>query len=371
MKRCYLLLIALLVITMAAPAASQAAPPVEDKPVSVAFFVPMMEDPWYVGAAEGAKRKAAEMGVDLQLYDATNKVDRQIQQFDTAVAAGVDAIILSGVDPKAMVPSVESAVDAGIKVVVYDRPIWETAKLDLLLQLDTPNMGVMGAQAIVDRITAKHGEPKGKVIRVFGDLADTWVTYITEGWDPVMAKYPDIQILTAVSGQWEVETAATNVTQILATNPDVDAIFVDSDWLSTGIVAYLEGSGTFGKAGEDSHIYFVGVNGNPEALEYIREGWMDATISTPVPDLTGAAVDLAVGLVRGEPLPAEYVQEGAAWSPATIFPTPQYGKSAFPKEEGLYKGPVLNMLNEMVNRDNVDDPLLWGNLIAQQVQESQ
>jgi ABC-type sugar transport system substrate-binding protein len=366
MKLSYLVLVGLLIVTMMAPVATQAAPPIEEKPMKMAFFVPMMSDPWYVGAVEGAKSKAAELGIDLQVYDASQKVDTQLQQFDTAVAAGVDAIILSGVDPKAMVPSVDAATDAGIVVVVYDRPLWETAKLKLVLQLDTPNMGVLAGQSIIDYLTKKHGTPKGKVIRVYGALEDTWVTYIGEGWDPLMAKYPDIKVLTAMSGYWDVATAATNVAQIMTTNTDVDAIFVDSDWLATGIVADLESSGTYGKAGEASHIFFVGVNGSPEALQYIREGWMDVTISTPVPDLTGAAVDLAAMLVQGKPIPAEYVQEGAAWSPAEIYPKPLYGTSPFPLEEKPYQGPVLNMLNEVVNRDNVDAPHLWGNIVGKQ-----
>jgi ABC-type sugar transport system substrate-binding protein len=305
------------------------------------------------------------LNVDLQLFDASNRVDTQIQQFDTAVAAGVDAIILSSVDPAAMVPSVERAIDAGITVVDYDRPLYDTDKLQALLVLDTPNMGVLASNAIADHLTEKYGEPKGKVIRVFGDLADTWVTYITEGWDPVMAEYPDIEVLTAMSGVWEVETAATNVAQLMATHPDVDAIFVDSDWLATGIVANLQASDTYGPMGEDNHIFFVGVNGSPEALDYIREGWMDVTISTPVPDLTGAAVDIAAMLVRGEALPDEYVQEGAAWSPAKIYPKPEYGVSPFPLEEKPYQGPVLNMVNEVVSSDNVDDPNLWGNIVGQ------
>ena len=91
---------------------------------------------------------------------------------------------------------------------------------------------------------------------------------------------------------------------------------------------------------------------------------MDATISTPVPDLTGAAVDIAAMLVRGEALPDEYVQEGAAWSPAKIYPKPEYGTSPFPLEEKPYQGPVLNMVNEVVSADNVDDPNLWGNIVG-------
>ena len=338
----------------------------EVAPIDIAFFVPWTEDVWYVAAIAGAQAQAEKLNVNLEVYDAGYKVETQVQQFDTAMVSNPDAIVLSSVDPAAMVPSVERAHEAGIIMVDYDRPLWETEALDALLILDTPGLGTIGGQAIIDYLTEKHGEPKGKIIRAFGDLADTWVTDISEGWDPLMEGYPDIEVLSAMSGPWEPEEAAANVEQLLVTNPDVDAIFLDSDWLGSGIVAYLEASGEYGKVGEDNHIYFVGVGGMPQALDYMREGWMDVTINNPVPDFAAAAIDVAAMLVRGEELPSEYVQEGAGWSPAKIHASPDYGTLPFPSEEKPYKGPVMNMQNVLVGIDDVDDPNLWGNMAGEE-----
>jgi ABC-type sugar transport system substrate-binding protein len=355
----------------AAPAEEEAAPAeeeeeaVEEEPVTIAFFVPWTEDDWYVAAIEGAERRAEELGVELEVYDAGYDVATQVQQFDTAMIGEPDAIVLSSVDVLAMVPSVESAKEAGIVVVDYDRPLWETEQLDALLILDTPGLGRTGGQAIVDHLTEKYGEPRGKVIRVFGDLADTWVTDISEGWDPLMEQYPDIEVLSAMSGPWEPEEAAANVEQLLVTNPDVDAIFVDSDWLSSGIVAYLEAE-EYGTVGEEGHIYFAGVGGMPQALDYIREGWVDFTINTPIVDFAGTAVEMAYMLAQGEELPDEWAEDGKAWSPAKIYPSPEYGSPelGFPSEEKPYQGPVLNMQNVVIGPDEVDDPNLWGNIIV-------
>jgi ABC-type sugar transport system substrate-binding protein len=345
-----------------APAVEETETPAEEpaaaEPLKVAFFVPWTEDVWYVAAIEGAKMRAEELGIELDVYDAGYKVETQVQQFDTAMASNPDAIVLSSVDPAAMVPSVERARDAGIVVVDYDRPIWETEKLNALLILDTPGIGTQGCEAIVAQLTEKYGEPKGKVIRAFGDLADTWVTDISQGWDPCMAQYPAIEILSATSGPWEPEQAAANVEQLLVTNPDVDAIFLDSDWLGSGITRVIEAQG-FGKQGEENHIYYVGVGGMPQALDYIREGWMDITINNPIPDFAGAAIEVAAMLSRGEELPAEWVKEGAPWSPAKIY-------LAEPTEDKPYAGPVLDMMNFIVDPSNVEDPTLWGNLVAEE-----
>jgi ABC-type sugar transport system substrate-binding protein len=345
-----------------APSVETEAPVAETEapapPIRIAFFVPWTEDVWYVAAIAGAQERAEQLGVQLDVYDAGYQVETQLQQFDTALASNPDAIVLSSVDPAAMVPSVEAAHAAGIVVVDYDRPIWTTTALDAVLILDTPGIGTQGATSIVEYLTQKYGEPRGTVIRAFGDLADTWVTDISSGWDPVMAQYPDITVLEATSGPWEPEQASANVEQLLVTHPEVDAIFLDSDWLGSGITAYLESAG-YGTVGQDNHIYYVGVGGMPQALTYVREGWMDLTINNPVPDFAGTAVEVAYRLVQGDTLPAEWVEEGRPWSPAAI-------SNAVPTEDKPYAGPVLNMQNFIVDSTNVDDATLWGNIVGEE-----
>jgi ABC-type sugar transport system substrate-binding protein len=339
-------------------AAASGAPSASSLPAGrrVAFFVPWTQDIWYVVAIKGAQEAAAKLGIQLDVYDANNKVETQIQQFDTALANKPEAIVLSSVDPAGMVPSIEKANGMGIKTVVYDRPIYATTKLDGLVVLDTVNMGDIACKAVVKAVTDKNGSAKGTVIRAYGDLADTWVTGISAGWDPCMAKYPDIKILQASGGKWDPALSASNVSQLLASHPETDAITLDSDFLATGILANLK-TGGYGKVGEAKHVYLIGNGGLPEALQAIRDGWMDSTINNPVPDFTGAAVSLADMLANNQPLPSSWVEEGKAWSPAAIA-------TNVPTADAPYAGPVLNMTNFVVDKTTVDDPTLWGNIAA-------
>ncbi len=369
MKRTFLLFTALVLILSAcgqatpqpaAPAATEAPAATQApaaKAVHIAFFVPWTEDVWYVVAIKAAKDRAAKLGVQLDVFDGANKVEQQLQQFDTALASKPDAIVLSSVDPATMVPSIEKASAQGIKTVVYDRPIYATTKLDALLVLDTANMGKMAGQAVVDYLTKKNGSAKGTVIRVYGDLADTWVTGISEGWDPFMAQYPNIKVLKAMSGAWAPDVASANVEQLLTANPDVDAISMDSDWLASGIITYLKTH--YDPVGGAKHIYVIGDGGMPEGLQYIRDGYMDQTINNPVPDFVGAAIQVAYMLAQGQPLPSQWVEEGKPWSPAPI-------SMNTPTADKPYAGPVVNMGNFIVDKSNVDDPTLWGNIAKQQ-----
>jgi simple sugar transport system substrate-binding protein/ribose transport system substrate-binding protein len=323
----------------------------------IAFFVPWTEDVWYVVAVEAARAEATKLGMQLDAYDATNKVEVQIQQFDAAIAAKPEAIVLSSVDPGAMVPSIEKAHDAGIKVIVYDRPITKTTKLDALLLLDTRQIGEMQAKAVVDAMTAKHGAPKGTVIRAYGDPADTWAAGLNRGWDPYMATHPDITVLKATSGAWDAALSAANVQLLLAAHPEVDAISLDSDWLGTGLYTVLQ-QGGYGKVGQPKHLFLVGDGGMTSGLQAIRDGWMDFTVNNPVADCAATVVKIADMLASGKPLRDEWVEEGKPWSPTMIT-------RAVPTADEPYAGPVLSMSNYIVDKTNVDDPTLWGNVAAE------
>ena len=67
---------------------------------------------------------------------------------------------------------------------------------------------------------------------------------------------------------------------------------------------------------------------------------------------------MAYKLANGETLPTQWVEEGKPWSPAPIIMNP-------PTTDKPYAGPVLNMGNFIVDKTNVDDPTLWGNMAKQ------
>ena len=278
----------MLVLGACAPAATPAPVATEApaaKPVHIAFFVPWTEDIWYVVAIQGAQARAAELGIQLDVYDGANKVETQIQQFDTALSSNPDAIVLSSVDPATMIPSIEKAADAGIKTVVYDRPIYATTKLDALLVLDTANMGQMQGQAIVDLPDGEEWLRQGQghpCLRRPGRHVGYRHQRRLGSLHGAVSRYHDpaghVRRLGARRRFGECRAAVD-------ANPDVDAIVMDSDWLASGIITYL--TSNYDPVGGANHIFVIGDGGMPEGLQYIRDGYMDMTINNPVPDFLG------------------------------------------------------------------------------------
>src|SRR6185369_5560393 len=97
---------------------------------------------------EPAVKGAVEAGGGTYLSggDAQNKADIQATQIATLLASNINVLVINAVDPVAVLPSMQAAIDAGIPVIAYDREL-ENAKA-LFLTHDNVLVGHMIADAV-------------------------------------------------------------------------------------------------------------------------------------------------------------------------------------------------------------------------------
>lgn len=93
-------------------------------------------DNHWVNVDKGAQAASKELGVTYQ-WMAPDKKDTalQIEMLNNAIAAKCNGLIVAAVDPNAIVATLQSAADAGIKVVYAD----STANFDAIAQFTTDN----------------------------------------------------------------------------------------------------------------------------------------------------------------------------------------------------------------------------------------
>jgi ABC-type sugar transport system substrate-binding protein len=122
-----------------------------------------------------------------------------------------------------------------------------------------------------------------------------------------------------------------------------------SDCVGTTVVlAALEQLGKKAARGEEGHIFLTGVDGCPDALQAIRDGFSDQASSQPIPDFGVVLADYMETVLGGGQIEEGTVEkEGAPWSPASIVKSDT--------------GFMLNLATTSVTPENVDSPALWGN----------
>jgi ABC-type sugar transport system substrate-binding protein len=202
----------------------------------------------------------------------------------------------------------------------------------------------MGAVAF---LTKKYGEPKGTVLELQGDMASNVAQLRNKGFSEEMAKYPNVTVISKPT-EWDQDKFFSAALDVVGSQP-VDAIFSHTDVIgTTPILSALDQLGKKFKVGEEGHIWYGAVDGSPTGLAAIREEYQDESYSQPNTDV-GIVLDFIDQIqLQNKPVEAgTFEQEGALWSPATIFEADN--------------GWMMLLATSVVNKDNVDDDRLWGN----------
>jgi ABC-type sugar transport system substrate-binding protein len=90
-----------------------------------------------------------------------------------------------------------------------------------------------------------------------------------------------------------------------------NAIYAHSDPMILGAINVLKGAGF--KPGE---VFLIGVDGQREAFEAIKDGWLQATSIYATGGALG--VDMAVRVLKGEPVPKRITTETPVITPENV-----------------------------------------------------
>ena len=309
----------------------------------LAFYLsPGLFDEFQAGSKLFLEQYGTEQGLEVRTLNANNNATQQLAQLDDALAQDPVAVIVAAVDTAQMAGSVKKIQDAGAVAIAYDRLIAD-ATADFTVTADTTKMGKLGGEEIVRLLTAKNGAPKGLVLEQMGDLGDSYTIGIDEGFTEVLKGYPDIKVIRKDAAGWEPTVAAQAVDDVLTANPNVDLLWVHSEGMAPAIVPVLE---RHGYAVGDGKLIFMGASGLPVGLELIREGWMAETIDYALSPEYVASVDYICKKQAGQTVDVGVWEIG--------------GYQNEVKDEAW--GRTLWIPGEIITKDNVDDPNLWGNV---------
>ena len=306
---------------------------------TIYYLLPELLGPVQVLFEEQNKQHGEELGYKVISLNANNQTSEQLRQLDDAIAQNPKAIILNAVDAATVTASVDKARENGIKVLVLDRFITDT-KTDFTSALGTVRMGEMGAEECKRLLEEKYGEAKGVILEVMGDTGDNYSVTIHQGFESIISKYPNIELVTKDTPGWETTATINIVNDQLTIRADIDVIFIHWDGRVPWIYPVLEEKGY-----SKGDIKIVGSDGTPEALQLIRDGWLESTVNTPVlSEAYGNWVYMDEVLSNEEIIPGKY----------NILDV----ECELVNEEW---GPTLYVPGAITTKDNVDDPQWWGN----------
>ena len=258
---------------------------------------------WRVQMVEEAKYFASQhKDLIKQLIEtnAENDISKQIADFEDLITKKVDAIIITASSPKALIPVVERAMDAGIVVISFSCIVY-TDKVTAKVTVDQQEFGRVQAEWLVKAL-----KDKGEIIAFNGIKGNSIDRDRFEGAKSVFDKYPDIKIVSTVWADWDYAKAKRAMESLLAAYPDIDGVWSQGGAMSEAVIeAYLErGLEPPPVTGEDG-------NGFLKIWKKIRdEGKYPGfdSIATSMPTwISAKALEVALDALQGKPVQKEIV----------------------------------------------------------------
>ncbi|WP_205624876.1 sugar ABC transporter substrate-binding protein [Geminicoccus roseus] len=325
----------------AAAALTAARPAFAQSKGKIVYMIPTLLDEFQTESQKAVESVFTSLGYEVTSIDAQNDASRQLSQLEDMINTKPDAVIMNAVAFDSIVPGIEKARAAGIKVLNFDRLI-TTTEFDLTSVAGTVEIGEIAANEAIRLLTERHGSAKGKVLQILGDPGDAYTLDIQKGFEAVMAeKAPEVEIISKAALLWEPTNAGRAFEDQLLVTQDIDLVFAHAAHLTVPIVSIMEAKGM--KPGD---MMLMASNGAPVGLDNIRAGWQQVEVEQPT-----------YAQVYGLAMFIDKIMAGEKLEPGTYD---VIGLKATLTDEDW--GPNLKIPGAAITKENVDDPRFWGNL---------
>jgi ribose transport system substrate-binding protein len=277
---------------------------------------------YQVAMVEGMKKRAEEAGLVLNVIDGKGDPNLQVTQVLDAVTKQPDAIVINPIDATLLVAGVKRANEAGIPVFIMENAPPEGEYIGFV-DFDNVAGGAQGA----DALGALAGG-KGVVLETQGSVGSAQAQARAKGFnDQMKANFPGMEV-RSLNTEWNADNANKMVLDAFTQDPNIVGVFSHNDEMVRGVVSALRQIGKLVPPGEPGHVFIVGLDGTPLALDRIRSGEQDATVAQdPYAMGGGGILEMVIAHFEGR----DY-------------------------EATLQTKPYL------IDKTNVDDARNWGNL---------
>ena len=253
-----------------------------------------------------AKTWAKNNGVEYTSYDGNNDAATQLDQVETMIADGVDAIILNPQDADACSACVDVAVEAGIPIVGVNTMVNNDKLTGYCGSQD-----VSAGEEIMQYMINYMGSDSFNIVVIEGPMGQSAQLQRIEGIKNVLTDYPNIKIIAQDTANWSRSEAMTLMeTWITTYGDDINAVVSENDEMALGAREAIEAAGM--------DIPCIGIDGITDAVAAVGNGKMIASDFQNAEGQISGALEIAVKAVKGE----DYEKE--VWIPFEMITPDNY-----------------------------------------------
>ena len=272
----------------------------QDIKLEVIFYAQSI--PYFQATQAGMQAEADRLGVQINFTSANYDVAKESDLVLSALTRDPSGIALSPLDPKALIPAVQKAHEQGVPVVTFGDELAPEAEDYLLSYVGQSykDMGVMKAEFLAEALGGK-----GTVLVIPGVRGVDFSESQRAGYEEVFAQYPDIKVVVGTNGDFSSDHGLKATQNLLAANPQPNAVWFDNDDIAFGGIQALKQAGV-----DPTTVLTVSSDGIKDAIDKIKSGELSFTMASR-PFLNGeVVVRTLVDNACNDTVPGKYVEIG-------------------------------------------------------------
>lgn len=221
----------------------------------------------------GLKKELEPLGVKVVARDPNWNTNAGAQAITSLISEKPDVMVVHNPDVQTYAKLLQRAEEAGIQVVQINmRSNYSSV---VYVGVDWVDIGEQATTAVVQACKGKSN----KVAIVQGALSAAASAYTLKGVENVLAKNPDVKVVSSQAADWDAAKAKGITQTVLKQHPDLCGIVGFWDGMDSGTAAAIKEAGLSGKV-------FLATSGGGEqkgACDQVKSGAFDLDLSYDVP----------------------------------------------------------------------------------------
>lgn len=242
-------------------------------------------------------KEAAKSFPKMELFESDGRGDAATQtgQIEDLLARGIDVLVISPLDAKALAGVVKRAQDEGVKVITADRTV--DGDVTTYVGSDNVEAGEVAGKFIVEQLPEG-----GSVVELQGTPGASPTIDRGKGFKDALSG-SNVKIIGGQSGDYNKAEGLKVMEDFLQRfGPGkIDAVFAHNDEMSLGAIQAIK------EAGREGEIKVVGIDGQESALTAVEDGSYAGTVVYPI--TMPESIIAAAKACAGEELPKRLKQD--------------------------------------------------------------
>jgi ribose transport system substrate-binding protein len=251
----------------------------------------------------GAQKAGGDFGIQVGLFGPTSETDvnEQVQLVENSISRGVDAIVLAPNSSDALNNVIQRARKAKIKLIVADTQV--TTEHDGFIGTDNVKAGEQAGGRLCELLKGA-GRDSGQVMIESSVAGIQTLKDRDSGFRDGMRACPNAKIATQRYNNNDINTAASQVNDVLTANPNLVGVFADNNTSGVGAARAIKDNNAVDK------LPVVAFDTDPQENAALRDGSID-TLAVQNPYFFGYQGVVEAGMAAVGSVPPRNLDPGA------------------------------------------------------------